>query len=87
MWERDDGGVYEALSVASLYHVLRMGLSADTHIGGAMTVVTTEFAIKIANARKAKPSSTKMDLNKVSRMAIRAPNSRQATPVRIHSTT
>lgn len=59
----------------------------STHIGGAITVITAEFVMRIANARKAKPSSTKTRRKRVSRIAIRAPNSSPATAVRTHSTT
>lgn len=58
-----------------------------TYIGGAMTVVITEFAIKINSASVANPSSRKSLRNTDSRMDIRTPNSTHATPVRTHTTT
>ena len=58
-----------------------------TYIGGAIIVVTTEFASSITSASRAKPSSTKIRLKSDSRIEIRTPNNTQATPVSAHNTT
>ena len=52
-----------------------------------MTVVTIEFAIKIAMASSAKASSTKTRRNIDSRTNNRAAKNKQATPKRDHDTT
>lgn len=57
------------------------------HIGGAIVVITAEFVMRIANARKAKPSSTKTRRKRESRIASRTPNSSPAIAVRTHNTT